>query len=256
MSRLVGDVNKHAHAHHICYRCLHRFQKEETLKEHLQYCTEHSIQHVKMPEEGENILSFTNIQFQHRVPFIIYADFESLIVPMDSAQQCENISFTNKIAQHQPCGYAYVLIGPNSTVMKPVTVYRGDNAAEHFVQSLIQVKKELVGQLTHVAPMIFTKKDEHNFLSATQCYICKNALGKDRVRDHCHITGQYRGALHSVCNLQYKLKKCIPVIFHNLKNYDAHHILQGLKTVKDHEVKVIATSMEKYISFSLANRED
>ena len=52
------------------------------------------------------------------------------------------------------------------------------------------------------------------------------------------------------------MRKVIPVIFHNLKNYDAHHIMQGIGKIKDHECEVIATNMEKYIAFSLSNRKD
>ena len=74
-------------------------------------------------------------------------------------------------------------------------------------------------------------------------------MEKDRVRDHCHISGVYRGALHASCNLNYRLNKSIPIIFHNLKNYDGHHIMNKLGKYKDHDIEVIATTMEKYISF-------
>ena len=40
-----------------------------------------------------------------------------------------------------------------------------------------------------------------------------------KVKDHCHYTGKYRGAAHSVCNLIYNIPKEIPVIFHNRSNY-------------------------------------
>ena len=49
-----------------------------------------------------------------------------------------------------------------------------------------------------------------------------------KVRDHCHYTGKYRGAAHSNCNLNYKIPKEIPVIFHNGSTYDYHFIIKQL----------------------------
>ena len=49
-----------------------------------------------------------------------------------------------------------------------------------------------------------------------------------KVRDHCHITGKYEGSAHRDCNINLKLNHKIPVVFHNLKNYDSHLIMQEL----------------------------
>ena len=76
---------------------------------------------------------------------------------------------------------------------------------------------------------------------------------RDAVQDHCHITGEYRGAAHNACNLKlriYPKSVVIPVIAHNLKNYDAHHIMQEIGKVTG-ELKCIPNNMEKYITFSL-----
>ena len=54
-------------------------------------------------------------------------------------------------------------------------------------------------------------------------------LDNNKVRDHCHITGKYRGAAaHWSCNINLKLIKKVPVIFHNLKGYDSHLIFKEL----------------------------
>ena len=70
------------------------------------------------------------------------------------------------------------------------------------------------------------EKISHNF--ATQCHICEKELGEDKVIDHCHLTGNYRGAAHSECNLNYKVPKYFPVIFHNLSGYDSHLFIKTL----------------------------
>ena len=51
------------------------------------------------------------------------------------------------------------------------------------------------------------------------------------VRDHCHVTGKYRGSAHQTCNLKLKISAeniKIPVVFHNLKGYDSHFIMNEL----------------------------
>ena len=79
-------------------------------------------------------------------------------------------------------------------------------------------------------PLQMTKRDEEAFGKATHCHICERKYKKDDddpykepVRDHCHVTGKYRGSAHKVCNLKLQIsaeKIKIPVIFHNLKGYD------------------------------------
>ena len=61
-----------------------------------------------------------------------------------------------------------------------------------------------------------TKKDEESFQKADKCQICdKQYVPADiRVRDHCHLTGKYRGSAHQDCNLNLQLSDKLPVIFH------------------------------------------
>ncbi|CAL1297347.1 unnamed protein product [Larinioides sclopetarius] len=249
MSRLLGDLTKHDGRRHYCYRYLHRFAKAETLEEHFKYCNAHSPQHIKMPEKGENIIKFVNVHYQQPLPYIIYADFESLIV-----KEVHTKGNTETIARHVACGYAYIIIGPDGRSVKPITVYRGENAVQHFMINILKEKDELAAKLTSIVPIIMTPQDELNFRSATHCSICKKVLKGDRVRDHDHLTGRYRGALHSSCNLKFRLSKKIPVVFHNLRNYDGHLIMQEIGKLKDYEISVVPTTMEKYITFSLSKK--
>ena len=97
--------------------------------------------------------------------------------------------------------------------------------------------------------MIFTRKDKEEFNKSTNCWICNGLLGEDRVRDHCHFTGEFRGAAHNICNLKFKKPKFTPVFFHNLSGYDSH--LFVTKLGKSEEViTCIPNNEEKYISFS------
>ena len=83
---------------------------------------------------------------------------------------------------------------------------------------------------------LLTKEQQELYKNAKIWYICKekfeNKHLKDRkyrkIRDHCHYTGEYRGAAHSLCNLKYKVLKKVPIVFHNGSNYDYHFIIKEL----------------------------
>ena len=84
----------------------------------------------------------------------------------------------------------------------------------------------------------------------TLCHICKKIIDpnseKDyKVRDHDHISGEYRGAAHNLCNLHFRFKPQIPVFFHNLKGYDGHLIMQGMSEWPE-KLEVLAQTLEKY----------
>ena len=87
------------------------------------------------------------------------------------------------------------------------------------------------------------------------CLFCAEPLMKQNFRDHCHITGRYRGAAHGECNKKLRINSKtdkIPVVFHNLRGYDAHHLMQAMSQQKK-EMECIANNMEKYITFSVGD---
>ena len=101
------------------------------------------------------------------------------------------------------------------------------------------------------------KRDQLKAQLQENCKFCGNPLLQknfiDSVKDHCHITGRYRGAAHNECNLKLRIKPKtipIPVVFHNLRGYDAHHLMQAMSQHQK-EVKCIANNMEKYITCSV-----
>jgi len=79
-------------------------------------------------------------------------------------------------------------------------------------------------------PIKMTPAGEENFKQATENHIWgKKYTNKDkRVRDHCHVTGKYRGSAHEACNLNFQLTDKVSVIFHNLRGYDSHLIMQQI----------------------------
>ena len=72
-------------------------------------------------------------------------------------------------------------------------------------------------------------EEEEQFQSSNICWICEKLIEDEKVRDHCHITGKFRGAAHWNCNVNLQLTKKVPLIFHNLRSYDSHLIYFNLK---------------------------
>lgn len=66
-----------------------------------------------------------------------------------------------------------------------------------------------------MAMIPLTDLEKTVFEYATICHICENPFKIDetKVRDHCHLTGKFRGAAHKNCNLEYQDSKTIRVVF-------------------------------------------
>jgi len=128
----------------------------------------------------------------------------------------------------------------------------GEYNAQSHKRCYYQAWKGFVGPLRERKPKGPEKENE-------DCIFCKAPLlvnsYKDAVKDHFHITGKYLGAAHNACNLKLRLKPKtapIPVVFHNLKGYDGHLLMQATARVQG-EISCIPNNTEKYISFSLGN---
>jgi hypothetical protein len=74
--------------------------------------------------------------------------------------------------------------------------------------------------------------------------------GLSKVRDPDHITGEYRGAAHSQCNLHLRTTYKIPVFIHDFRGYDSHLIVPAFTQFKGMVMKVIGQGLEKYLSLT------
>ena len=95
-------------------------------------------------------------------------------------------------------------------------------------------------------------EDGQTFQSSNKCWIYDKLFdeGDNKVRDHCHITGKYKGSAHWSCSINLKLTKKITAIFHNLRGYDNHLIMRGIGRF-DVKVNVIPNRLEKYMAFTI-----
>lgn len=256
MSRFLSHLTKHKSRMFYCNYCLHRFWTQTLLDEHLPLCTPHGSQKTRMPSENDKIMMFKDYKLCHKVPIVIYADFESYLKPMDTCFPTKpdepTRAHSTGTAHHVPSGYAYAVVDFQGTLLKPVKIYTGPNVIEDFLRSLMMEVAEYWPYISTVQPIIMTHQDRIDFDAATDCHLCKKTmLPLDKVQNHDHLTGKFLGAAHRACNLSYKVPQHVPVFFHNLRGYDAHHLMQGFGKYKEEKMTCIAQSSEKYMSFSL-----
>ena len=97
-----------------------------------------------------------------------------------------------------------------------------------------------------------TSEDEEIYNNSHICWICKQELNMDKVRDYCHVTGRFRGAAHNKCNINLRLPRKLPIIFHNFQGYDGHIIFKELNNFNV-DIDVILKGIDKYMSI-IVNR--
>ena len=129
--------------------------------------------------------------------------------------------------------------------------YRGENAAYKFIEAILEEYEYCKKVMKkHFNKNLIMTEEEEQFQLSNTCWICEKPIDDEKVRDHCHITGKFRGAAHWSCNINLQLTKKVPVIFHNLRGYDSHLIFYELAKF-DVKIDVIPNRLEKYMAFIL-----
>ena len=244
---------------YCCKQCLHAYKTQELLDAHVTDCCH--AQRTTFPDDPR--CRFTNIQKQLPAHFVVYADFESILKPVDKdVDTTEGVEVCGESSSHVfqvhiLCSFAYKVVSsvdPNFS--RPLVMYRGENAAEKFVRDLQQEGRQLFDEyIATPKSMLLIATELQSFNSGTTYHICTKPLGDNKVRGRCHIVGSYRGAAYNECNLMYRISKSgwkLPVVIHNLnlKGYDGHLTVKALKS-EFGKVRVILQIMVKYLSLTV-----
>ena len=272
-NRLMFNFTKHKGKKHFCMHCLQCFYSNESLAKHKDKCIViNGVQAIELPEkyidkngvERTPCIYFQNYHKSLPVPFAIYADFESIVEKISSCQPSNEKSYTEKYQKHTACSFGYkVVCHYDKKYSRDIVIYRGENPIGKFMKCMFEEVKncQKIIRENFNKPLQMTEVDEEAFRKATHCHIWEKKYKVDDgenipVRDHCHVTGKYRGSAHQNCNLKLQIsaeKIKIPVIFHNLKGYDSHFIIQQLgELIKEGEeisINIIPQNTEKYMAF-------
>ena len=295
-NRLCSAENKHNGETFFCTRCISPHCSERTLSDHLIYCrgVDAPPCHAVFPEVNLESMYLPETKFRHfqnmiKAPYVVYADTESIIRPTTTPTTNSN---TTQTSEHVPCSYFYIVVRSDGEVTN-MSTYCGEDCMDEFFSDLDCEIEKIRNDLKNIRPLEMTPEDWDRHRAADLCWVCDGPFEDYqpgdthclwKVQDHDHITGEYRGAAHSKCNLLLRINAYhtpIPVFFHNLKNYDAHHLMSAVgcteeketiitnkdgvpimkkdkdgkdtnepRTVTDGKLSGICQNMEKLISFS------
>lgn len=123
-NRLMVDQNADNNQYFYFHYCLHGFIKKGLLTKHVPYCQVHGAQRTEMPSEEEKWLKYTDVSKQLRVPFVVYANFESLLERQYGCQPDPSKFFTTKLARHVPSGFTYKIVGITPETTEKYVTYR------------------------------------------------------------------------------------------------------------------------------------
>lgn len=260
--RLVhSQVTKNCKSTLFCKRCLTHFQgkdREIKLANHKKVCHLNKPLRVLMPDKDLNncppTLKFSNFHFKYKTPVVIYADFECIL-------KKEHIVFKNSVVNsiHEPMSFCLYVVATTSIpdsisnkLPKEPFLYRGKDAARVFMEYLINLCEIIGEELKINLPMNpLTEEQLIRIRNTTHCESCNTIFSTmcPPVRDHCHLTGEFRSVLCNTCNLKRQNQKYLPVFIHGSSSYDSHFIVQQLGCDK-RDITVIPNTTEKYITFS------
>ena len=232
----------------LCRNCFHIHYNEIDHKTHERLCKDHEPAVVIMPtaENGCHKYKFKNFQALWYATIVVYFDFESFLNPVTTCMNNPQISSSRVLEKHEPSGYSMVAICHGSSEPFFFSLDSSETCLENFIKELHLLARNVY---------IYKRKVPHYLGDRSQlckeetltCWICQENFSesKEKFLEHCHSSGKTLGWTHDECNLARRNINYIPVVGHNLQNYDMHHICLVLTNV---------TRVVQYKSFHPAMR--
>ena len=218
----LGDHNKKF----IFRQCLSSYTSENMLMKHKEKCGDDIITTIKTSNESH--LYWKKHFHKNPLLFRNYADFEA-----DNEKDNSIIgNKTKNIYKQNPILNGYRIVSELDDVLQ--SGYHKSpparNNVDWFVDEVIKLENNMAFYFKNTKKdIIMKRKDEEDFRNNNICRFCEKNIESDKVRDHCHLTGKYRGPAHSKCNINVTQDQSnfIPFIFHNFSNCDCHMLLKN-----------------------------
>lgn len=261
--------NKNSRSNQVaCKKCFTAFRSMERLVLHESLCGTKSKGILCFEQNPEKKIKYEKA-WRH-FPHILagFLDFESLVKKSDGENQyctecCETQaiscqhSYTFHSHHHSAINYTFILVDRDMDVVYE-RYYTGEDAVEDLFHNLYCLMPRIRSLINQVQDMDFTEKDRRNFEKARVCHICMKKFEaddedgeKEKVRDHCHVTGKFLGAAHSSCNLFRREMSLVKIFAHNFSGYDSHLLISNLHKSDFNDISAVPKSGEKFLSLTL-----
>lgn len=284
--------NNSKNANFVCRNCSRTFRSENEYTRHHELCINHETTTISMPKEGAT-QSFKQHSNKIPVPYVIIWDCETYF-----EKDGEKVKNTEFVAKHIPTGaFAVVHDTVNNKIVKTFK-HHGKDCIRNLINEVRDYCDDLVDKFfNNPVPLFMTDENKTEYNKANNCYVCgdvfasqtdmnayrielnnvRSKMGgmndeeckkylkehkpkcpKYKVKDHCHFTGQFRGACCYKCNLDLKVKVHIPAFAHNFRGYDSHFLIDAISKQFSEEVDVIPNNTERFLqaSIDLGNGEE
>ena len=206
-------------------------------------------------------MKFKNCHKQLTISFKIYADFEHNVKNINVnisdkySDICDNLhtpkNIKIRILSVLLLKLFVLMINLSNQLFLREEKMKFINLLMKFFKKVWLLQKKVLEKQFN-KNLLMSTNDEERFQLSNKCWICDKLFDvrDDKIRDHCHVTGKYRGSAHWSCNVHLKLTENIPVMFHNLRGYDSHLIMQEINRF-DVKVNVIPNGLEKYMALTI-----
>ena len=249
---------------HLCRRCLNTYGDQSKLEEHIIRCIQQKVCNISYMQPNQKI-RFNDWYMKIDPPMWIAADFECMNIPINNNDH-DNV--TDKLFLSKPVAIGYNIVKnpdyDNLNLEKDGYIkYFGEDCVECFINEMLEVESYMKTYFENELDINLGTIPEN--YDQTTCWLCqkkfqhKDVKENPVVRDHCHLTGRFRGLAHNSCNLNTRKAHTsfVPILFHNFSGYDCHLIFEKLinmatkKNIKINENDIIAKSSESNISVKI-----
>ena len=196
--RFMSHKTKKKKKKYFCKSCFQCFSSKNVLTEQQKVCL--SINGAQYLRLERGTIEFKKYFKQTPVSFKIYAYFERILKSVESYEGF----YSKKYQNHIPCSFAHKLVCVDDDFSKPIVAFRGENASYKFIEAIIkeyEYCKKVMKK--HFNKNVIMTEEEEQFQSSNICWICEKLTNdsNEKVRDHCHVTGKFRGPAQWSCNI-------------------------------------------------------
>ena len=250
IKNLRGFIKEGTTDLHVCDKCLCKFKLKNAYDNHLleDKCEKYdNIVKKVLPEDGLHKNYFKNHNRKYKKPFIIYADSESYLRPIEIKKGKGTTLYQNHVTNN--IGVKLVSLYPE-LIKDSYKQFDGENCVDEFLKYLFELENKILKIIDDGIDNI--TNDIYN--KTGKCTICEIYNGQTVGIFKDIFNKKLIGYAHEKCikSMEYYYENFkIPVVLHNLKNYDSHLILQAVGKFNVKDISCIPNTMEKYMTFSL-----
>ena len=162
----------------VCLNCFHPYTTEQKLRKHERICENHDFWNLK-PDQDNKILKYFPGEKSLRVPFIIYADLECLLIKINTCSNDPDKSHTEKKATHRPSGYSLVTCCSFDKSKNERKYYRGKDCMKMFCKDLKDQAMKIINyEKKEMIPL--TDKEKESYENQKICHICEKEFCTDK----------------------------------------------------------------------------